>query len=911
MRSKLAVIAMALVQSTCCPSLFLSVQKGKPAPRMPMPDPQIAVPAIETPPHLPNRFLNKLAGDTARNTWKASDDETDLYSAYTDAPTTRDELVRALNSLEKLEDNFGVPRRARLTLDDAIPEDRQCHFRGRLVCDEDRYCAQIQKSDNENCPLPGTAENYVIVEVFPAEHPEASHWRLVAPPPESKADREGPRCWSDTGANTGAPLGCVLKLQGAIPQGPNQMMEVKVVFASDLKPHLSRTLLSFIHLSDAQIRDRDILLGDEKLSHRLDWLIEQSFEYDRDLEFNNVYVAEALIATINREIECGEGRCPPTKPGAAGRGADPASRRATGPSDRARDKDSPAFVIHTGDAIDAGLMSEAKLFHELVDRLNAPFFNVTGNHDVMVFGNLMPTSDHHSDADCGSVASIGRGKSKWLQRLPVGHKLCVDARVRCNGDDCKGERTPVLVVPGQNNEPITHANARAHFMAAFDHDPGVEVTMPEYYPWNGGSFQGDEQGDRDASIDQQARERETLKARDEIIEKETERLEQILKQWDELTTETRVAIETQLDRLEDITENLAAQHGEGRALLEPRLDRVRRMKQRVRALVSSAAADDRDRPDDRAVVQPKEARAAERAFKNAIEAKERLLAAFAERKISEAARKERSVAAWMKCSALIRVNRSPWLHGFASDPKSSEHPGYYASPTSLSAPDDETRSQNAEHPAYYAFPTPLPMIEDETQSRNLISVVLDTVDLKEQDAGARGRIGARQMKWLKEVLDCTGPRDLVIVFGHNPISSIETDEKGQLESVLQAHRNVIAYLFGHDHNHQVCRDTGEDRGEVCTRFWEVQTASLLEFPQEARRVRIKYAGKGMAFLELVVFQENLQNRNDQIGRAIALARAAAQRDRCRTDASVKCSDDNRVYRTDGNDANVRLWFKLP
>ena len=32
MRSKLAAIAVALASSTCCPSLFLSVQKGKPAP---------------------------------------------------------------------------------------------------------------------------------------------------------------------------------------------------------------------------------------------------------------------------------------------------------------------------------------------------------------------------------------------------------------------------------------------------------------------------------------------------------------------------------------------------------------------------------------------------------------------------------------------------------------------------------------------------------------------------------------------------------------------------------------------------------------------------------------------------------------------------------------------------------------
>jgi hypothetical protein len=166
------------------------------------------------------------------------------------------------------------------------------------------------------------------------------------------------------------------------------------------------------------------------------------------------------------------------------------------------------------------------------------------------------------------------------------------------------------------------------------------------------------------------------------------------------------------------------------------------------------------------------------------------------------------------------------------------------------------------------------------------------------------------MTWLSSVLDCARPRDLVIVFGHHAISMIQTDVKGEFERMLRAHKpNVIAYFYGHDHSHQICGDT--DRDDRCTQFWEVQTASLLEFPQEARRVKIKYAGKGMGFLEVVAFHENLANGDDELGRAVARARAAAELDRCRTDTSTKCSDDHRVYRTDGHDTNARLWFKLP
>jgi hypothetical protein len=137
---------------------------------------------------------------------------------------------------------------------------------------------------------------------------------------------------------------------------------------------------------------------------------------------------------------------------------------------------------------------------------------------------------------------------------------------------------------------------------------------------------------------------------------------------------------------------------------------------------------------------------------------------------------------------------------------------------------------------------------------------------------------------------------------------------GELDRVLKAHKNnVIAYLFGHDHNHQICRDKRDGKNKnVCNGFWEVQTASLLEFSQEARQIKIKSAGEGMAFLEVVSFQERLANTTDERARAVALARAAAQRDWCRSQPNARCSEGNRrVHRADGDDTYARLWFKLP
>jgi hypothetical protein len=112
---------------------------------------------------------------------------------------------------------------------------------------------------------------------------------------------------------------------------------------------------------------------------------------------------------------------------------------------------------------------------------------------------------------------------------------------------------------------------------------------------------------------------------------------------------------------------------------------------------------------------------------------------------------ERKHREW--CTANVGARTRPWLHGFVQDPR------------------------NADHPAYYAFPSKLAQIDDGAGDRNLISVVLDTDDLEEQEAGVRGRIQRTQMTWLSNVLDCARPKDLVIVFGHHAISGIQTDVK--------------------------------------------------------------------------------------------------------------------------------------
>jgi 3',5'-cyclic AMP phosphodiesterase CpdA len=116
---------------------------------------------------------------------------------------------------------------------------------------------------------------------------------------------------------------------------------------------------------------------------------------------------------------------------------------------------------------------------------------------------------------------------------------------------------------------------------------------------------------------------------------------------------------------------------------------------------------------------------------------------------------------------------------------------------------------------------------------------LIVLDLARRAGGSGGLVRPDQPGWLASQLrDGGGAGDgpWVIVVSHQPLASSEGGD--QLLSLLDANPRVIAALSGHTHRNLI-----QPRGH----YWLISTASLIDYPQQARALRVlRTAGGGVA-----------------------------------------------------------------
>jgi 3',5'-cyclic AMP phosphodiesterase CpdA len=120
--------------------------------------------------------------------------------------------------------------------------------------------------------------------------------------------------------------------------------------------------------------------------------------------------------------------------------------------------------------------------------------------------------------------------------------------------------------------------------------------------------------------------------------------------------------------------------------------------------------------------------------------------------------------------------------------------------------------------------------------RDLRLIVLD---LARRGGGSGGLVRPDQPGWLARQLESAGRR-WVIAVSHQPLESSEGG--GQLLALLDEYPRVIAAIAGHTHRNLI-----EPRITAAGGFWLISTASLIDYPQQARALRVvKTAGGGVA-----------------------------------------------------------------
>jgi metallophosphoesterase (TIGR03767 family) len=149
----------------------------------------------------------------------------------------------------------------------------------------------------------------------------------------------------------------------------------------------------------------------------------------------------------------------------------------------------------------------------------------------------------------------------------------------------------------------------------------------------------------------------------------------------------------------------------------------------------------------------------------------------------------------------------------------------------------------ADGTAYYAF--------DHGPIRCL---VLDTVN---HHGGWQGSIDATQLGWLEAELTASAARP-VVLFSHHPLETLINDTRPpgadrrvlaeELRAVLLGHPCVVAWLNGHTHVHAVTPITdGTGAG-----FWQITTASHIDWPQQARIVEFLASDASLAIACTVI-----------------------------------------------------------
>ncbi|MHB8604337.1 MAG: metallophosphoesterase family protein [Thermoplasmatota archaeon] len=132
---------------------------------------------------------------------------------------------------------------------------------------------------------------------------------------------------------------------------------------------------------------------------------------------------------------------------------------------------------------------------------------------------------------------------------------------------------------------------------------------------------------------------------------------------------------------------------------------------------------------------------------------------------------------------------------------------------------------------------------------------------------AEGALDVAQFQWLKAELAAHDDRPTLIFAHHDPAngywlpngsSALGFVDAKEVVDEIGHHDNVVAFVGGHTHVNliQAVQPTG-GRG-----FWAIDTASLIDLPQEGRLLDISYLGNGVVAIHTSMLEHSFQLSKD-------------------------------------------------
>ena len=165
-------------------------------------------------------------------------------------------------------------------------------------------------------------------------------------------------------------------------------------------------------------------------------------------------------------------------------------------------------------------------------------------------------------------------------------------------------------------------------------------------------------------------------------------------------------------------------------------------------------------------------------------------------------------------------------------------------------------------------------------------VRLIVVDLVRREGGSGGLVVPGQEAWLAAQLAAAGER-WVIVVTHQPLQSSVGGEA--LMSLLDTSPRVIAALYGHIHRNEIVARLTPAGG-----YWLIATASLIDYPQQARALRLVATAGGGVALETWMLDHVFPGSLGRISRQLAFI--DAQGGRPQGFAGSRLDRNVRLYR---------------